>query len=79
MSSFQHNDEIYRSRIMVRYLSRRLDAETQDAFEDHYLSCPSCFEELRATELLILGLDNPSWKRPSARTLPSFALPRACN
>jgi anti-sigma B factor antagonist len=59
MSSFQHNDEIYRSQMMVQYLSRSLDAETQDAFEDHYLSCQDCFEELRATELLILGLGQP--------------------
>jgi anti-sigma B factor antagonist len=59
MSSFQHNDEIYRSQTMVRYLSRSLDAETRDSFEDHYLSCQDCFEELRATELLILGLGQP--------------------
>jgi hypothetical protein len=57
--SFQHNDEIYRSQMMVRYLSRSLDAEARDAFEDHYLSCQDCFEELRATELLILGLGQP--------------------
>jgi anti-sigma B factor antagonist len=45
--------------MMLGYLSRSLDAETRDAFEDHYLSCQDCFEELRATELLILGLGQP--------------------
>jgi len=27
-----------------------------DEFEDHFLECQDCFEEVRATEMLIFGL-----------------------
>jgi anti-sigma B factor antagonist len=59
MSSFPHDDEVSRSQVMVRYLSGTLDAQTREAFEDHYLGCQECYEELRATELLMFGLGQP--------------------
>jgi anti-anti-sigma factor len=54
-----HGDGISRARLIGDYLSRRLDQEPKESFEDHYLSCDDCFEELRGTELMILGLGQP--------------------
>jgi anti-sigma B factor antagonist len=56
MSHYYHHDEVSRARVIAAYLSRRLDRETQDEFEDHYIGCDDCFEELRGTELLMAGL-----------------------
>jgi anti-sigma B factor antagonist len=59
MSSKYHQDEVFRARTATAYLSNRLDPAEQSAFEDHYLACEDCFEELRGTELLLLGLGQP--------------------
>jgi anti-sigma B factor antagonist len=63
MISKLHNDEVFRARTAVAYLSRHLDEETRNAFEDHYLTCEDCYQELRATELLLLGVGQPMVER----------------
>jgi anti-sigma B factor antagonist len=51
-----HTEPVDRERVFVKYLTRKLDSGEVDAFEAHYLSCSECYEELRATELLIYSL-----------------------
>src|SRR5262245_32604892 len=51
-----HQDLLEREEIIRNYLLRRLDANTTEAFESHYLACDECFEELRASQLLVAGL-----------------------
>jgi anti-anti-sigma factor len=51
-----HEDQFGRELIIARYLSRRLDDETTEAFESHYLGCEECFEELQAADLLARAL-----------------------
>src|SRR3972149_6199705 len=52
----QFHDPIYREDLIRNYLRRTLDAEATEAFESHYLACDECFEELRVTSLLTVGL-----------------------
>src|SRR5882757_8359120 len=59
MSSKYHHDEVFRARTATAYLSNRLDPDELGAFEDHYLGCQECFEELRGTEFLLFGLGQP--------------------
>lgn len=49
-------DPISREQTIARYLARKLDPTACLAFENHYLECRECFEELRAAELLVAGL-----------------------
>ena len=58
-----HVDSVLREQLVVRYLQRRLSAELVDEWESHYLACQDCFEEIRATELLIRGLGEPTVER----------------
>jgi anti-sigma B factor antagonist len=51
-----HQDLLRREETIRNYLLRRLDANAAEAFESHYLSCDDCFEELRASQLLVAGL-----------------------
>jgi anti-sigma B factor antagonist len=51
-----HEDPIVREETITRYISRTLPQPTADEFEDHYLECQDCFEEVRAAEMLIFGL-----------------------
>jgi anti-sigma B factor antagonist len=51
-----HEDPTFREEVIRNYLRRTLDAEATEAFESHYLSCDECFEELRVTGLLLVGL-----------------------
>ena len=51
-----HQDLLACEELIRNYLLRRLDADTREAFERHYLSCDECFEELRASQLLVAGL-----------------------
>lgn len=51
-----HGNFLLREQIIAGYLSRKLDANAADDFEAHYLFCEECFEELRATQLLMAGL-----------------------
>ena len=51
-----HDEPLFREELIVKYLQRRLDAATTEAFESHYLICDECFEELRVSQLLTEGL-----------------------
>jgi anti-anti-sigma factor len=51
-----HGDFVDRERLIVDYLTRKLDGAAAEAFESHYLQCRDCYAELRATELLIYAL-----------------------
>ena len=53
----------FANRLIVRYLQRQLSAELAEQWESHYLACEDCFEEMRATELLIRGLGEPMVER----------------
>ena len=53
----QHHDDPVQRETQIRdYLLKRLDPAAAEAFESHYLACDQCFEELRASELLLAGL-----------------------
>ena len=51
-----HDDPVQRETRIRDYLLKRLDAAAAEAFESHYLACDQCFEEIRASELLLTGL-----------------------
>jgi anti-sigma B factor antagonist len=63
MSMAFHHDPVFREQLIVRYLGRGLDAELARQWENHYLECQDCFEEIRASELLIRGLGEPTVER----------------
>jgi anti-sigma B factor antagonist len=63
MSANFHGDAILREQLVTRYLGHRLTAELAEEWESHYLGCEDCFEEIRATELLIRGLGEPMVER----------------
>jgi len=58
-----HEDPVYREEFITAYLRRRLSADLAEQWESHYLGCDDCFEEIRATELLIHGLGEPLVER----------------
>ena len=60
---FLHDDPVRREEFINAYLRRRLSAELTEQWESHYLACDDCFEEIRATELLIRGLGEPTVER----------------
>jgi anti-anti-sigma factor len=64
-----HRDAILREQIIARYLGKSLPAELCDQFEDHYLGCDDCFEELRATELLMYGLGQANIERTQSEDI----------
>ncbi len=51
-----YDDPLEREELIRKYLLKRLDAGAAETFEGHYLTCDDCFEELRASEMLIAGL-----------------------
>jgi anti-sigma B factor antagonist len=51
-----HDDPLQREELIRNYLLKRLGPAEAEAFEGHYLACDECFEELRASELLMSGL-----------------------
>ena len=51
-----HNDHAFREEFIRNYLRKLLDEDDAEAFESHYLSCDECFEELRASELMMTSL-----------------------
>ena|ERR1700674_5765104 len=51
-----HEDPLLTERVITNYILRTLDADTAEMFESHYLGCDHCFDDLRASELLIAGL-----------------------
>lgn len=58
-----HREVAFRERLIAKYLYRQLSADLVDALESHYLECQECYEEMRATELLIRGLAEPVIER----------------
>jgi anti-anti-sigma factor len=58
-----HRDPVSREELILRYLGRRLDAGLAEEWESHYLGCADCFEEIRATELLVRALGMPIVER----------------
>jgi anti-sigma B factor antagonist len=54
-----HRDAVFRDQLVTKYLYHLLGADLAEALESHYLECNPCFEEMRATELLIRGLAEP--------------------
>jgi anti-anti-sigma factor len=70
-----HGDPILREQLIARYLQHRMNAELTEQWESHYLGCDDCFEEIRATELLIRGLGEPTVERKRINdvTVLSFA------
>ena len=63
MSTDFHEDPIVREQLISRYLRHGLAAELAEEWESHYLGCRDCFEEIRATELLVRGLGEPMVQR----------------
>ena len=63
MSTNFHEDPVLREEFITGYLRRRLSADLVEQWESHYLACDDCFEEIRATELLIRGLGEPMVER----------------
>ena len=53
------HDPVGREQLIAGYLRRGLNSALAEQWESHYLECSDCFEELRATELLIRGLGQP--------------------
>jgi anti-anti-sigma factor len=60
MENTFHTDTVARERTIARYLARTLGGSASEEFENHYLCCDGCFEEMRAAELLIWGLGQPA-------------------
>jgi len=75
MSMDFHHEPVLREQLAGRYLRHSLDPELAEEWESHYFTCQDCFEELRATELLVRGLGEPmvERKRVSDVTVLSFA------
>jgi anti-anti-sigma factor len=75
MSMNFHHDPVSREELITGYLRRRLSADLTEQWESHYLACDDCFEEIRATELLIRGLGEPvvQSKRINDVTVVRFA------
>src|SRR6266581_1620009 len=48
-----HEDPLSREELIRKYLTRKLDADSAEAFESHYLCCDQCFEELRTSQALM--------------------------
>src|SRR5215469_15889637 len=58
-----HDDPVFREEAILQYLERRMPEDQVEALESHYLSCVACFEEMRATELLVQALGAPVLQR----------------
>ena len=56
MSTDFHADPVSRELAITKYLSRKLPSSDAEELESHYLSCRDCYEEIRATELLLYAL-----------------------
>jgi len=50
------SDLFEREVVIAKYLSRTLDSEAVEEFEAHYLVCDECFDELRVSESMAVGL-----------------------
>lgn len=58
-----HDDPVFREEAILQYLERRMPEDLVEDWESHYLGCVACFEEMRATELLIQALGSPVVRR----------------
>jgi anti-anti-sigma factor len=76
MSAEFHRDPVFREQLIMRYLRRRLTAELAEEWESHYLGCDDCFEEIRATELLMRGLGEPVVERTRVNDVTVFKFAR---
>jgi anti-anti-sigma factor len=63
MSADFHADPVLREELISGYLHRRLSPQLSEQWENHYLGCTDCFEELCGTELLIRALGAPLIER----------------
>jgi anti-sigma B factor antagonist len=63
MSMDFHGNPVQREMLITRYLRHALTVEQAEEWESHFLGCNDCFEEVRATELLIRGLGEPMVER----------------
>jgi anti-sigma B factor antagonist len=64
-----HLDPVAREQVITSYLGRKLGERETEEFESHYLACDDCYEEIRATELLIYGLGHIIVERPAANNI----------
>jgi anti-sigma B factor antagonist len=71
MEKTLHTDPVARERTFVRYLARTLSTTAAEDLENHYIGCDECFEELRATKLLIRELGGMPVESAVERTLES--------
>lgn len=72
MSMDFHSDPVLREETIRRYLRRALSAGQAEAWENHYLECDDCFEEIRATELLIQAMGEPAVERKRVNDVTIF-------
>ncbi|MBN1302187.1 MAG: zf-HC2 domain-containing protein [Melioribacteraceae bacterium] len=47
-----------RNEIIEKYLGRELDEDEMNEFENHFLQCDECFEELQTTKSLMVYMEN---------------------
>jgi anti-sigma B factor antagonist len=76
MSVEFHADPVSREQLILRYLRRSLSSQLAEEWENHYLGCSHCFEEIRATELLISGLGEPIVERRRINDVTVFKFAR---
>jgi anti-anti-sigma factor len=76
MSMDFHGDLVLRERLVRQYLQHHLKADLAGEWESHYLVCDECFEEMRATELLIRGLGEPIVERKRINDVTIFKFAR---
>jgi anti-sigma B factor antagonist len=77
MSTNFHGDPVVREQLIARYLQRRLKADMVQQWESHYLGCDDCFEEIRATELLMRGLGEPTVERKRINDVTVLSFPQS--
>jgi anti-sigma B factor antagonist len=75
MSMHFHQDPVFREELILRYMGRRLEPGLSEEWESHYLGCAECFEQIRATELLVhaLGMPTVETRRVADVTVLRFA------
>jgi anti-sigma B factor antagonist len=67
-----HSDPVFREETIRSYLRRKLSDQKAQAWENHYLECDECFEEIRAAELLIQALGEPAVERRRVNDVTIF-------
>jgi anti-sigma B factor antagonist len=67
-------EPIEREQVIAKYLARRLDSETVEEFEAHYLGCDECFDEMRVSERLAddLRASNLAWNQTGGVSVLRF-------